>query len=427
MIDGIKSFNVATFAEIIQNHSDCIKGNTITRNGVTIYEYKCDSLKFTVQGNNVSLHGSIHKYFNDGQNNNEFVRGQLIEALNDLWVRFRINPYCTIINSLEIGVNLNYEPKKFINAIVEYKDKPVQITKNDFLYSESEHNKKSRYYMKAYDKDGMLRIEVHFCRMADLNKKGIKTLADLTTPENYKLLGEMLFNYYENYLVFDNTLCIGKTKPLEREILLNGQNPRYWNIERSNNTENYKYYRNRFNELSRKYEQDSIKKEVRKLIGSKINQLNVTDKSFPELTKCLELNQTFSNQKFPRINTIDECTEKGNIILQQTTRTCIITGLDISMQKDCSKFICTTGIKWYYDNSPQVFYSLLHKRIARSKYKNASIEKQIEEIHHSIRNEYNNVYHNFNRDSKKRGAKLFDDEPYLCERLKSIIIYKKSI
>jgi len=312
MIDGIRSKSVATFADIIQNHPDCIKGNTIIKNGETIHEYKCDALTFTVQGNKVRMNGSIHKYFNDGHNNNDFIRGQLIEALNDLWIRFRINPYCTKINSLEIGLNLYYVPKKFINAIIEYKDKPVRITNNDFLYSESEHNNKSRYYLKAYDKDGMLRIEVHFSRMADINKNGIKYLSDLTTPENYKLLGEMLLNYYDNYLMYDDSLRIEKIKPKELLFLTEGKNPIYWRKERDKNMENYKKHRKRFKKLSQQYGQDSIKKEVRKLLEDSLRLSNVSDKSFPELTKCLELNQCFPNQKFPRINTIDEATEKGN-------------------------------------------------------------------------------------------------------------------
>lgn len=446
MIDGIKSFSVVADPNELQNNPNlqgCKK--TVTENNETVYIYPYCGLTFKVRNNSVSLYGSLHKYFNTGQNNNDFTRSQLTEVLNDLWKRFGVNVQCTPLNGVEIGVNLNYPPQRFINSIIDYKGGRVNITNKDFLYSECEL---SRYVMKSYEKGGMLRVEVRFNRMYDLKKNGITTLADLAKLENYKVLASMIIEYFDNYLTFDGTINMDRLNQRQRELILNGQNTRYWEQLRLSNPEKYKKQRGSFKNLIQINNQNSIQANVRNLIIEKTSLLLCeNEKTFPELTECRKFkslksfpklteskackNYDFDNSQnmdFPRINTLDEVTFRGKFIDKKKGRFCLVTGLDISMQKEESFFICSAGIKWYCEHDKNTFDLKLYPRVSRSKkFKNAPKEIQIEEIHHSIRNEFNNCLHNYHRDSVKRGAKLFDDSPYLADNLKAAILKRTKI
>jgi hypothetical protein len=90
-------------------------------------------------------------------------------------------------------------------------------------------------------------------------------------------------------------------------------------------------------------------------------------------------------------------------------RKCIVTKLDISMQKDESKFLCISGVKFYQNNKPEI-YKELENRLSAT-WKNESIKIRNTEIHHSIRNEYFNKFHNNKRDVQKLLNKpsLFDN------------------
>jgi hypothetical protein len=194
------------------------------------------------------------------------------------------------LNNLEIAVNINYPPKKFIESILDYKGENVTITNNDFLYSESkrrtEKGTEKNYYMKAYDKDGQLRVEVHFNKMAAVKMKGIKTFADLTTPENFRILGEILLDYFDNYLTFDNTLLVNKLKSHESEIITNWKDYLFGGELRKINPEKYKKRRARFKGLIQANKQNTIQNEVRKLIKEKISVLCEQENFFPELIAC---------------------------------------------------------------------------------------------------------------------------------------------
>lgn len=78
---------------------------------------------------------------------------------------------------------------------------------------------------------------------------------------------------------------------------------------------------------------------------------------------------------------------------------CIVTGLDISMQKDNSRFLCTAGLRYYRKHHPEIWLNLW-KRLSPH-WHGRSDEIQFQEIHHSIRNEHLNMTHNTRRSIKK--------------------------
>jgi hypothetical protein len=98
-------------------------------------------------------------------------------------------------------------------------------------------------------------------------------------------------------------------------------------------------------------------------------------------------------------------------------RKCLVTGFDISMQKGDSKFLCTTGIKYYKKNDPKIWLQL-RKRLS-PRWHGCSEDSQIREIHHSIRNEYFNIINNTRRSIKK-----LIEEPALFNQL-NLISHKK--
>jgi len=106
----------------------------------------------------------------------------------------------------------------------------------------------------------------------------------------------------------------------------------------------------------------------------------------------------------------------NNTSLSKTSvRCCLVTGLDISMQKDTSKYLCTEGVKYYKENEPEVWEQLQNR--LSPKWKDAPIDKKIAEIHHSIRNENLNKIHNTRRSINNvlTEPALFDQLQLICK------------
>jgi len=94
---------------------------------------------------------------------------------------------------------------------------------------------------------------------------------------------------------------------------------------------------------------------------------------------------------------------------------CLVTGLDISMQKITSKFMSISGIKFYKKNYPEI-YKELKKRLS-DKWKNESLEIRFKEIAHSIRNEYFNKLNNSRNNTKRSINKILSMPSLFDNRL----------
>ncbi|HJX72500.1 MAG TPA: hypothetical protein VJ346_11120, partial [Bacteroidales bacterium] len=75
---------------------------------------------------------------------------------------------------------------------------------------------------------------------------------------------------------------------------------------------------------------------------------------------------------------------------------CPVTGLDISMQPKNSKFLSFSGVKWYYENNPEVYKKILEPRLTGT-WKDKPISRQFSEIAHAIRNSDSNPRNNTKR------------------------------
>ena len=73
-------------------------------------------------------------------------------------------------------------------------------------------------------------------------------------------------------------------------------------------------------------------------------------------------------------------------------RSCLVTGLNISMQKKNSFLLSHTGLKYYFKTDKKIFLELKRKYLTTN-WANANHKKQIKEIAHCIRrkHQYNKV------------------------------------
>lgn len=94
---------------------------------------------------------------------------------------------------------------------------------------------------------------------------------------------------------------------------------------------------------------------------------------------------------------------------------CPITGLDISMQPNNSKFLSYTGVKWYYEHDYKTFEKVLAPRIHKH-WLNKEIDLQFREIAHDIRNSDSNPRNN----TKRKIRKILDDKNSLFNNMELI-------
>ncbi len=394
---------------------------------------KYQDIKFEIIDNKYfNLKGSLHKYSNNGlHNHNDFLFKDLLNVIIDLYKKFDLNPYHVPINNIEFGVNITTSkpPKDIIKKnIINYKSKEASIkTYNGKGYFKE--FEKSRYYVKIYDKglqfkknSNIFRFEIKVIKMEHLKNIGIKNLTDLLNIDKLKSLGTLLIKTFNELLMYDNSIKHDNLNTKEKEILLNGTNQAYWSnlkpnskdYDNGNKNKQYKkdrkkfYFKlNEFKKIINDYNAEKIKKEISNKIEKKLSKiLSVDEKTKDKLTNFINL---FNRQNY---KLIDNSKQSNNDIKEQINisniktictnkelKQCIVTKLDISMQKKDSKFLCISGLNYYKINNHKI-YNKLKKRLSK-KWINKSDKIKNIEIAHSIRNEYNNKFHNNKRDINK--------------------------
>lgn len=434
MIDGIKlELKNPDFAHQIRLNPNFDFINEVNEKTGVIEDCKTAKYKnITIRVFNsglVLITGSLHKFKNNGVHNyDDFNFNEVIVMIDEMQKLFEFDLNKVKIDNLEFGVNITppIPTKEVLKHLVCHKREPFkQITYPNSDYRECKHQ---QFIIKIYDKakqynqtEQILRVEVKCFKMGELNRIGIYYLSDLLNIDVYPVLGQMLTETWDEILYIDHTVNTNNLTLKQRENFKNWRNPLYWQgltehpIKKKFNTEREKYQKT-VHEHSEK-----IQSQISCLVSEKWEQL--TNKSKPLIAKKWEQltnNPKSKKQEQGKINHL-----YNEIIIPDTEKRCIVTGLSISMQKEESIFIGSTGVKWYLENEPETYCSTLSPILANSKYRNASIEKQIKEISHLIRDKKNNLYHNYKRDSDKRGAKLFDDSPFLTDSLKDAIAKRK--
>ena len=195
----------------------------------------------------VLLIGSIHKMYNSlkgikapnynaqndkGYNGNQFSLDNTLEMIKYLQELFDCKPKQMLIRSIEFGINTEpfFNPNLFIKGLLfhrniefEYRFKRnlAQAIHQQFILKI--YNKSNQYGMLK----STLRIEVKYLKMINLNKAGIKTLADINneTLNKVKLL---LLKRFDEVVYYDYTIRKKELNKLQKKAILKYSNPLYW-------------------------------------------------------------------------------------------------------------------------------------------------------------------------------------------------------
>ena len=317
----------------------------------------------------ITVEGSLHKYWNNGSHNfNDFNISNVYEVLQELETSFKINSYQCRLLQLEIGINIlpPIKSKIIVNNCMFYK---TTRFKSIFTNDEGNYNqiKAQRFFVKIYDKmthykskgfkidNETLRIEKKYSKSEDLHKIGIYTMKDLIEYglHNFK---PMLLDMWDNVIYYDNNLL--KNHPNRYKY----NSIDYW---QSLTKRQRKYELEKLNKLY-KENPESIKNIVSNLISKKVDFLN---------SELYQINPLYIELKQYNLPI-----ENNN----QNKRVCLVTGLNISMQKEDSFLLSHTGLNYYFNTDKKVFNEVKRKHLS-DKWQKSNFTIQIKEIAHNIR------------------------------------------
>jgi hypothetical protein len=325
----------------------------------------------------LTIEGSLHKYWNKGAHNfNDFGINEIKQVRLSLFKLFNIDFKNCVLRQLEIGVNItppDTSTRIIRNCLLHKVTELKSIyTKDEGTYKQARNQ---RHYFKIYDKrkhyvnrgfkidSDILRIEKKYCKMIELNSKGIITLYDLL---DYGLINfkNILLDLWQNVLFYDYTALNHSTKALQYS------NTNYWMNLCESNYELFKYHRKKMNVLIRK-NPNNLKNKIAVEVRKKIVFLNA---------ETTEINPLYIRLKTG---------VKNNINNEANRRFCLHTGLNISMQKRNSFLLSHTGIRYYKKSDRKIFEQLKRTYLSQI-WLQESEEIQIKELAHNIRNRYYN-------------------------------------
>ncbi|WP_209390558.1 hypothetical protein [Chryseobacterium sp. RR2-3-20] len=348
---------------------------------------------------NVSPHYHFNQYHHNG---NDFTPLQAISTISDILIYLGIKQreYNELnVCNIEFGLNIipDADTKDLINGLYFYKKTPFKV--GDFPYfkkTDATSYKQIKAYAKGlqfadYPEYGInkntFRFEVKSKQAKNICKYGINTATDLLNLESYNRLGQILLDEWEQVLLINLGLKSNELYALKRDEVLFIQNVKsidFWSGFKTDVT------RKKFIRAKEKY----------------INLLDRKD-NLHYLIKLQIIDKLFNSQNVPnstqkttinRENLQNDKTTSQLINLEygtngQNNRVCLVTNLDISMQKKGSKFLCMTGLKYYKENQPETYQKLTEKYLTE-KQKGKSFDRQNYFIAHNIRNAKTNIQHN---------------------------------
>ena len=211
------------------------------------------------------LDGSLHKNHFNKQNFSPFAWYDLQEQISHVEKSLCLTANNLELTNLEFGVNIKppFPVFDFLQKnLVSYKGKQFNAWKPDrYGVCLGYQCDLSQYSVKVYDKakqftlpEPMMRFELRFTRMQILNSAGIKTLSDLKNKRKVSGLLNLLLQGWNNTLLCDTSIDLNNPalKPNDKQLLIDGRNPKYWESEkqRLSNSGFYKK-QNRFRELTK--------------------------------------------------------------------------------------------------------------------------------------------------------------------------------
>ena len=415
MIDNTKFLtDNQTIIERMQMHPDFVvckpKNNYYHSLKHSVYGIKL-SLDFRKAVENGSVIGyghleiniSPHYHFNQYRHNgNDFTPIQAIKTINDILTYLGIKGNeCNALKvvNIEFGINIipDTDIKNLINGLYFYKKTPFKV--GDFPYfkkTDATSYKQIKAYAKGLqfsnnteyriDKN-TFRFEVKTKQSKNIRKYGINTATDLLNLETYNQLGQTLSDEWKNILLTNQTPDLSNLKPDEVQFIINAKNFDFWNdmIQPK--------YRNKFGRYKDKYYSSlKTKNNLHHLIKLKIIDKLINLQSGANSTQKTPINWG----KVQILKTTSQLINLESAPPHQNNSVCLVTKLDISMQRKGSKFLCVKGLKYYKENQPETYQKLTEIYLAE-KQKGKSFDRQIYFIAHNIRNAKTNIVHNRKR------------------------------
>ncbi len=346
---------------------------------------------------NVSPHYHFNQYLHNG---NDFTPLQAIKTISDimtyLGVKQREYNELNVCN-IEFGLNIipDADTKDLINGLYFYKKTPFTIpdTKKPYFKKTDATNYKQ---IKAYAKGlqflespqyginpNTFRFEVKSKQAKNICKYGINTATDLLNLDSYNRLGQILLDEWEQVLLINLGLKSNELNALKRDEVLFVKNVKsidFWSG----------LYRVKFARCKDKYHL---------ILGKKNNlhhliKLQIIDKLFDLQNVTNSTQKTTINRGILKNDkTTSQLINLENVTDLQNDRVCLVTNLDISMQKKGSKFLCFSGLQYYYQNYPNIYNELKEKYLTNEK-KETNLKTQFYYLSHNIRNFKTNIIHN---------------------------------
>lgn len=353
---------------------------------------------------------SPHYHFNHYQHNgNDFTPTDCVKKIVNILEYVGIKPSeyedLKVVN-IEFGLNIipDTDVKNLINGLFLYKKTPFKVGAFPyFKKTDATSYKQIKAYAKGLQfsevpeygiNKNTLRFEVKTKQSKNIKTYGIYTATDLLNITTYQRLGQTLLNEWEKILITNIEPNFSNSNTDEVYFIEQGANLEFWSkiiAEKHRNT--FQFNKEKYYKLL------SGENNIHQQIKTKI-----IDKIFSFL------NCANSTQKTPinRENVRNETNHPNRINLENAHfNKCLVTGLDISMQKKGSKFLCVSGLQFYYKNHPNIYNELKEKYLTNEK-KETDLKTQFYYLSHNIRNFKTNIIHN---------RKLFEKRNYNTNQL----------
>ena len=323
-----------------------------------------------------------HYYFNsDRHNGNMMTINQTIEVLNDIFNKLNIaNPTNITSTTLENGLNIipdMYDAKHIVTQSLYFKTKPLVKVRQDWAYYKTtrEYKKNPTIYAKLYHKGE----DKNFAQKYPDEVHPNTFRYELGNSTNNKLIKEFGVNSFKDLFNVDTHARIAEylLKNWDYVMLLDEINE-YSDITNPNYYEDRRHFRNGLNDARKEYYKSHgiWHKEIKRLI-------EYTQEQQFEKMQIRTLIDSWNLHNDTENDIVQICTEKK----------CVITGLNISMQKDDSQFLCFGGLRYYFENNHKIYEELKRIYLRVDKY-NLMLEERFYYIAHNIRNTFTNEIHN---------------------------------
>lgn len=366
----------------------------VSKKRIAIFHY----CKITVYDTGIVIfQGSIHKFFNSikgikapnykkenykGFNGNDFTLNDILEVKKILCKLFNCQPEQMIFQNIEFGINciqkINIDT--FIKGLLYHKGIYFEYKFNR-SYAEVKHQ---RYRIKIYNKgkqykmqERVIRLELSINKMEEIKGLSISSLNDVNT-NSLNLLNKLLIRRLDEVLHYDYTIRKKEVSKTNKRLISLYSNPVYW-LQTLKPNERYRHKEN-LKRITKKHSNntfDNIKKELFK--------------------KCSILNRVTESKKCSIIN-------YSNIELNTlhfNSKKCMVTGIDLSLEKGNAKYIRTKTIMYLKQYDIKKYLMLCSSLLNNSKDQLPTFESSvITHLAKQVRNRYYNK-----RDVKQTGYK----------------------